>query len=210
VWGAIALVAIPSAVGIACLADLLTNVVLGPKWAEASPLMGALAAVGALHALHSSYWPMLLTRVGPKTVFLLAAWGGLLTIPVFGGLLYFAGLLPAIGGGIACGIAMLMIGARMLLNDLGGSGVALIVALVRPVIASCVMAGSILSFRGWLPDYTTWSAGLAEMMMMIAFGVLVFTVAVAAMWLVAGRPKGAESELISLVLLRIGKNATNG
>ena len=44
VWGVIALLAIPSAIGIGCLAQLMTMVVLGPKWVRRSAAHCALAA----------------------------------------------------------------------------------------------------------------------------------------------------------------------
>ena len=79
VWGTIALIAIPAAVGTACVAEPLTSVLLGPKWHEAAQLIGRLAIIGAIEALNSCYWPMMLTRVGPKTVFMLSALGVILT-----------------------------------------------------------------------------------------------------------------------------------
>ena len=131
VWGVIALLAIPSAVGIACLAQLMTLVVLGPKWVEAAPLIGALALIGALQALNSCYWPMLLTRLGPRTVFRLAALGVAVTIPVFGVVLWTFGLMPAIAAWILCGVVMLFVGARWLLNDLGHSMLPLAARVVQ-------------------------------------------------------------------------------
>ena len=69
VWGVIALLAIPAAAGTACLAGMIVDVVLGPKWLPAIPLMSLLAVIGALQAMLSCYWPVILTRLGPKANF---------------------------------------------------------------------------------------------------------------------------------------------
>lgn len=203
VWGVIALLAIPSAVGIACLADLMTHVVLGPKWAEAAPLMGALAAIGALQALNSCYWPMLLTRLGPKTVFKLAAWGVSLTIPAFGIVLWTSGLMPAIAAWLLCGVLMLFVGARLLLEDLGGSVAPLVRALFRPAVGAAAMAAFLLALQGTISIGQNWFAGLSALLTLVLFGALVYVATVGCLWNLAGRPQDGEGELLSIVLSRL-------
>jgi len=208
VWGVIALLAIPSAVGMACLAPLMTMVVLGPKWAEAAPFIGALALIGALQALNSCYWPMLLTRLGPRIVFRLAALGVGLTIPVFGIVLWTAGLMPAIASWILCGIVMLFVGARWLLKDLRGSMLPLLGALVRPAVAAAAMAASLLVVQSAYPAGQSWLTGLAALLGLVVFGALVYGVTVGCLWLVGGRPRdSAEGELSFIVMSRIGRDA---
>ncbi len=203
VWGLIALLAIPSAVGTACLAELMTGVVLGPKWVAAAPLMGALAAIGALQALNSCYWPMLLTRLGPKTVFKLAAWGVGLTIPVFGIVLFTSGLMPAIASWIICSVVMLFIGARLLLMDLGGSFAPLLQALIRPGVGAAVMAASLVAVQANVSIDQHWFAGFGALLMFVAFGAVVYAATVGGLWFAVGRPQAAEGELLFLVISRI-------
>lgn len=198
VWGVIALVAVPSAVGIACLADLMTVVVLGEKWAGAAPLIRVLAAVGALQALHACYWPMLLTRRGPKTVFQLAAWSVGLTLPVFVVLLWTLGLIPAVWGAIACGCVMLVVGARMLLMEMRRSGWPLLIALIRPILGSAFMAIGVLVALHSIGNQESWLVKLWVMLAAMVVGAGIYAATVFLLWLLAGRPVGAESELISL------------
>jgi PST family polysaccharide transporter len=205
VWGVIALLAIPSAVGIACIAPLMTVVVLGPKWLDAAPYMGALALIGALQALNSCYWPMLLTRLGPRTVFRLAALGVALTIPVFGVVLWLAGLMPAIAAWIGCGVVMLFVGAKWLLDDLRQSMKPLLSALIRPVIASIAMAASLLAVQAVFPTAEQWTIGLLFLLGLVAFGAIVYAAALACLWLLAGRPHEGESELLFLAMSRLRK-----
>ncbi len=205
VWGVIALLAIPSAVGIACIAPLMTVVVLGPKWLDAAPYMGALALIGALQALNSCYWPMLLTRLGPRTVFRLAALGVALTIPVFGVVLWLAGLMPAIAAWIGCGVVMLFVGAKWLLDDLRQSMKPLLSALIRPVIASIAMAASLLAVQAVFPTAEQWTIGLLFLLGLVTFGGIVYAAALTCLWLLAGRPHEGESELLFLAMSRMRK-----
>ena len=207
VWGVIALLAIPSAVGIACLAQLMTRVVLGPKWADAAPLIAALALIGAIQALNSCYWPMLLTRLGPRTVFRLAALGAALTIPVFGVVLWTVGLMPAIAAWILCGVVMLFVGARWLLNDLRQSMVPLLRALFRPTFGAAAMAVSLISVQSVFPVGQQWLSGIAALLGLVGFGALVYAAAVGCLWMAAGRPHDAESELIFLLKARLSRAA---
>ena len=203
VWGVIALLAIPSAVGIACIAPLMTLVVLGPKWLDAAPFMGALALIGALQALNSCYWPMLLTRLGPRTVFKLAALGVAVTIPVFGVVLWFSGLMHAIAAWIACGVLMLFVGARWLLKDLRHGMGPLLKALVRPVIASGAMAASLMAVQSAFPAGDQWTIGLVYLLGLVLFGALVYVAALTCLWILAGRPHEGESELLFLAMSRL-------
>ena len=203
VWGVIALLAIPSAVGIACIAPLMTLVVLGPKWLDAAPFMGALALIGALQALNSCYWPMLLTRLGPRTVFKLAALGVAVTIPVFGVVLWFSGLMHAIAAWIACGVLMLFVGARWLLNDLGMSMKPLLLGLARPIIGAGVMAASLQAVQPIAPFGQAWFVGVASLLALVVFGVLIYAAAVGSLWFLLGKQGDAEDELIFLLRARL-------
>jgi lipopolysaccharide exporter len=200
VWGVVALLAIPSSVGIACLADPITSIVLGEKWAGAAPLIRVLAAVGAMQALHACYWPIMLTRLGPKTVFNLALWSVMLTLPVFVILLWTSGLLVAIGGSVVCGLVMLVVGARLLVRDLGYRVMPLITGLVRPVLGSMIMATAVLYLVEWLPAAQSWTVGIAVLLISMLAGLVVYASAIWGLWWVSGRPVSAERELWKLVI----------
>ena len=200
VWGVIALLSIPSAVGIACIADLVTSVVLGPKWTEAAPLMQLLAGTGAVQAMRSCYWPMLLTRAGPRTVFLLAVASVSLTLPAFTLGLVFQGIDTAIIAWIASSTFMLFVGARVLLSDLGQSWVPLVRALIRPALGAMTMAAFLAVLDTMFPPSTRWVPDAVYLVASILLGALVYISTVALLWLLAGRPREAETELLSVAL----------
>jgi O-antigen/teichoic acid export membrane protein len=203
VWGAIALLALPSAVGTACLADLISRIVLGPKWVGASPLIASLAVLGALQALYSCFWPMILTRRGPKTIFLLTAFRVGISVPAFGAVLWLFGLLPAIGAWIACWVLVILAAASVLLKDLDGTSAPLLKGMVRPALSVVVMAASLGAMQAILPATTTIPGGFAQVLLLIASGAAVYGGSVICLWLVAGRPVGAETELLNVVMSRV-------
>jgi PST family polysaccharide transporter len=205
VWGVVALLAVPSAVGIICIAGLVTSVVLGPKWADAAPLMGLLGAIGAIQAMSSCYWPMLLTRVGPKTLFLFSAVGVSLSLPAFALALHYQGLREAIVAWIICAIFMQFVGARLLISDLRGSWAPLVRGLFRPALASAAMAAFLTALDAAFPASSRWSSDVAYLLASVASGAAVYVAVVAALWLLAGRPKEAESELLYVAMSRLRK-----
>jgi O-antigen/teichoic acid export membrane protein len=199
VWGTIALIAIPAAVGVASVAELLTSVLLGPKWREAAQLMGPLAVIGAIEALNGCFWPMLLTRFGSKTVFLLSSLGVCLKLPVFGVALWVFGLMPAIGAWIACSMLTLLLGGRLLLRDLGRGMTPLLLNLVRPVAGASLMAGALWGAQHLLPSVESWIGEFLLLVLLVAGGALVYILTVWFLWWLSGGPNTAERELVSLL-----------
>lgn len=210
VWGTIALLAIPAAAGVAAVAELLTSVLLGPQWREAAQLMGALAVTGAIEALNSCYWPMLLTRLGPRTVFMLAGLGVCLKLPAFGVALWAFGLIPAIGVWIALSTVMLLLGAKVLLRDLDGSMKPLLVSMVRPIAAAALMAVAVLGAQRLLPPAGSWIGEFVSLLLLVAGGALVYLLSVWGLWRLAGCPASAEGELVALVRARLTRGAGRG
>jgi O-antigen/teichoic acid export membrane protein len=198
VWAVVALIALPSAVGVACLADPMIRVVLGSQWTQAAALVTPLAAIGVLQALHGCYWPMLLARRGPRSVFMLSALGATLTLPVFVLLLWRLGLLAAIVGTVVCGIIMLFAGAWLLLHDLRGRAAPLFAALARPALGSAAMAASIMALRGQIDFGVSWIGQLLALIVLVGLGAFVYFAVVTLLWSAIGRPDSAERELITM------------
>jgi O-antigen/teichoic acid export membrane protein len=210
VWGVIALLAIPAAAGTACLAGMIVEAVLGPKWLPAIPLMSLLAVIGALQAMLSCYWPIMLTRLGPRANFQFTAVSVALSIPSFAIALWIAGLEAAISTWIASAAIMIVVGARLVVRDLHGSYAPLLRALIRPGVATAVMSASILILIPDLPVIEQWGGKAVLLVGLVAFGVLVYSVAVGCLWLMAGRPAGAERELLFVIAARLASKRTSG
>jgi hypothetical protein len=57
----------------------------------------------------------------------------------------------------------------------------------RPICAAVVMAGAVVNLQWFWPDIS-----VAALLAQVALGVVSFGMAMAALWLAAGRPDGAE------------------
>jgi PST family polysaccharide transporter len=141
---------------------------------------------------------MMLTRLGPKMVFLLSAAGVGLTLPAFGITLWAFGLMPAIGAWITCSVVMLFVGAKLLLRELGGRLSALLGHLIRPLIGSAAMALVVLAIKGVLPVGAAWVGDLAFLLLLALAGALSYVLSVWVLWQLAGRPATAELQVLSV------------
>jgi PST family polysaccharide transporter len=148
---------------------------------------------------------MLLTRTGPRTVFLLAVASVLLTLPAFTLGLVFQGVNTAIVAWIASSTFMLFVGARVLLSDLGQSWMPLVKALIRPALGAMTMAAFLAVLDTMFSPSTRWVPDAVYLVASILLGAFVYISTVALLWLLAGRPREAETELFSVALGRFRK-----
>jgi lipopolysaccharide exporter len=188
----LALFALPAAAGIYAVAGYLVPVALGAKWLGAVPLVQILAMFGAIELFHSSMCAVLIATGHPHAV----VKGNLAFV------LILAVLLTALMGPFgATGAALAVVGASILSTPVyllairthtGIGPVAFLGAVVRPLAASAVMVGVL---RAVFPAHDP-SMRLVETALVlagaVALGVLVYTAAVALLWLAARRPRSVE------------------
>ena len=199
VWGAVALVALPSAAGIYCLSGLITRVILGPKWVGIESLLGLLALLGASHAMLSAFWPFVLALKGPKAVFVIAFGGCLLSIPLFAALLVFHGLHSAVVGSIASSwLYVAGIGGWLARSQRVGA-LTLCVPLIRPGLATGLMVAALLVTQPGTWLVTSWSGELASLVLGVVLGACVYAVSLILIWLLSGRPSGAERDVLEML-----------
>ena len=204
VFGFTALITMPTAFGIFAIAPTLVDVILGPKWMDAAPILSVLGFVGAIEALRGACGPVLLASGIPRAV----------TVTL---LIYIALLLPASVflitsiGIIGVAYAML-IGSCLstpyvfwrtirVLNARTGQ---LFELTWRSITASFIMAILVAELRNWLehdsgPSFTT-------LVTTVCFGAIVYAAIVSALWHFAGRPPSAEHETYSMLRSRFTRN----
>ena len=155
-----------------------------------------LAPIGTLQAMVSCFWPILLTRRGPRANFRLAALGLALSIPAFAIALWQVGLVAAIWAWIGALVVVVCAGVHMLSRELRGSYKQLLLALARPVIGAATMAAALLAVLVTISPPDQWILKAMTLLLLVAFGVLVYTATVASLWFLSGRPQSAEAELL--------------
>ena len=190
--GMLALIAVPAATGIFALAPYIVPVLLGAKWLAGVPLMEILAFNGGLLLFHSSICTVLIANGHPDRV---TKTNGLYVVML---LILFGLLVPNYGvtGAAIAALVTSILGTPIYLyqvrHSVGVPASVFFGAALRPVIAALAMAGMIRwLLPEWSPDMNH-AISIGWMMAGVAIGITAYAVIILLLWLLAGRPAGAE------------------
>jgi len=183
------LIGIPAGVGLAMVAEEAVALLLGTKWLPAVPFVQALALVGALSAISTSGGYVLLT-LGRISQVALLSWlqigfflvGSFLLFPQADAQMLATIRLSTVGAGLALTLLLLK-GAltNLTLRDIFST-------ISRPVLAAATMAGAL-----YLVDQHLTFHVLPMLTIKILLGSTSYTLMVLLLWILAGRPIGAEA-----------------
>jgi len=203
VYGNIALIIIPSAVGIIGLAPLLVPVLFGEVWFNAVDIVKIIALSSAMTALINSTHHIYLAQTKQKIITALSITGLLIFLPT---LYYLVPLFGAIGAAYAIlikNIVIFPVTILVLMKQLKLTMSELSSIFYRPIISSVIMY--------LIVDYSLMIMTLNfENVMNIFFlmgfvieGVFLFILIILFMWWLAGKPNGAEKNLIYIISNKI-------
>ena len=210
VMGAVFLLALPASVGIALVAEPMVRVLLGDNWTEAVPVIRILAFVGAVMSVTSNnvsaYFALGRTGLPPlimaTRIVILVPLLFVLTRPFGLAGAAFAELI-ATGASLAVSIPMLLSTLKLGLRDY-------LAALWRPAIASAAMSAVVHFLLGYLRGNSTLVDAAVQLASGIAAGALAYTACILLLWAAAGRPEGAESQILRRILAVIAKLRRSG
>lgn len=193
--GFASLLALPAGLGLSAIAAPLIRLALGPGWDQAVPVLQVLGVAGSI---------LVLGHLSQHLLSAHALLGRLVGITLGGAVLRVALLLmlipmwgavgAAVGVALAIGVEQGMILA-MAAWRFGIGIVALLRQIWRPAVATAAMSAVLWTTGlGWVPlgDGTA-AIRVAES---VAVGGMVFGLSLLAVWLTAGRPAGAEADLL--------------
>ncbi len=189
----IGIFAIPAAVGIAVLAELIVAVLLGPKWVEAGPLIRILGISGAIAAMETNIASVYLALKRPQILTRLFSFYVTLLIVL---LLVFSrqwGMIGAAWAILAAALINLPVYYAAMFRTLKLKMPQFLAVIWRPVAGSAVMYGVLNYGLGLLTSSQLAIPSLISLLAAVMLGVLVYTVIVLLLWIVSGRPRGAES-----------------
>jgi lipopolysaccharide exporter len=198
VVGLVWVIALPAALGIAAVAPLLIAVLLGQKWLDVIPILQvlSLSAVGFVLSTNVTY---IFLAVGkPKLTTVVNFTTAVLFVP---GLIYLAHRYGAIGAAYAYGLTaltMLPINYGIVCALLKLRVWRIAAVTWRPLGAALAMSWAVRS----MPDPSLSGNSLAlapALLTQVAVGVVVYVIALASLWLLAGRPAGAESAILAFL-----------
>jgi O-antigen/teichoic acid export membrane protein len=199
------LIVIPTAVGMACLADLIVAVILGAKWSASTPLLPILGVLGTLQACRAVTDPVLLATGKPRMIATLSLLFVGTAFPAFALLLYTTNLTTATWGLVLGGFVSVVAGFSVALKELAGRWTTLLLTLIRPLLGSGVMAAAVMGTRALLPQTQGSLSSLPLMLAMMLLGAVVYVGTVLALWSLRGKPDGAERELLDIAGRFLGR-----
>jgi len=200
VFQVIAVVSLPAAAGLACLADLFVLVLLGDKWLSVIPLMAPLALFGAIRSLQATFGTTFLALGQQHLSAKLMALYIVLAFPVFAWLLTAYDLTTAAWGLTAVYLATGTFNITLLRARLQLPAMRILAALVRPVAASLAMMAALYALRTTSYGHPeALGSQLALLGALVAVGAIVYTLALLLLWNLSGREEGAEARLLRLL-----------
>lgn len=191
------LLAVPMGVGTSVVSGPFISLVVGQRWVDAAPLMAVLAIAVIPVAPGLISGALLTAQARLKTLCIITSIAALLRAGLAIAITSHYGLM-----GIVLGASVLALMENIALVRAAGhaSGVTLLRLLAaswRPVVAAGVM---VLVLKGaglaWLPPPPAAREAAAALIGASTLGAATFTAAAAALWLLAGRPQGAETDAL--------------
>jgi lipopolysaccharide exporter len=193
--GSAALLTLPAGVGLSLVAEPLVALAFGSGWEPAVPV---------LRILSLSFTIMVFGHLSLHLLSAHALLGRLVGITLAGAAVRVALLLLLIphfglaGAAMGAAIAVVLEQALMVVTALRRFDVGLrrLMRLIwRPVLAACAMAAVLVAGGlGWSDD-----SGVPALAEAVAGGGAVYTVVLLASWVLAGRPVGAETDVLALL-----------
>jgi O-antigen/teichoic acid export membrane protein len=205
VTGLIALLIIPAGLGIAATAQLLIPAVLGDKWLSAIPIVQILSFYGVLAALSSVFGPTFMAMGRPRMLSVFTVVNVVLFVPavIYGALT--ADVIGAAWGCLAVVSVMMPASHWMAARALGTRVSEITRQLWRPFVAGGVMYLAVSSFVAWSGVPAGSLDAIPPLIGAVSMGVAIYPLCLAGLWLLAGRPEGAERLVISEVKARMAR-----
>jgi len=202
VLGIIALVAIPAGAGLGVLSDLFVSVVLGARWLESAPIVTIISFFGVTMALQTNTGAVFMALRQPKLQALVHGCTVAALLPLLVVWSRHDGIRGAALAFAVSGIGSLLASYALAKQRLGVPYARFVAVLWRPVVGSIGMLAILrLANASTAPWFgSTAAQGLAKLIALVTVGAIVYLLLVAACWLATGRSKGAETELMDIVL----------
>ncbi len=203
--GLTAFVTLPASVGLALVGLPLVQLMLGPAWMDAAPLLAVFAVGSAFsvfgHACHAQFDAFGMLKQDFAVILFAAAARGILV----------AALVPAyglMGGAVGFALSLALESIAYLVTkrySLPGSLRGLAGVAIRPLLAT----GGMTAIVKWLDLVSPGPSGSIEhdlvgrLALAVVAGAGTYVILILVLWWLAGRPAGLETDVVALARQRI-------
>ena len=197
------LVSAPLTLGIGVVADPLVKLTLGSQWLGAIPLIQVLCVGDFLQLITAAASPIYIATGRPQYTMILHGGTALATIP----LLIFATEWAGVLGAAYATLGVTVISSALdfvLVNRLLHLSISrLLAGCWRSVVSVIVMVAAVRELQALWPISQS-SGNLASMLIVaVAVGGVVYSVCGLILWILAGRPRGAERHLFEAIKMAL-------
>jgi len=189
---------LPAALGIAFVAPLLVEVVLGAHWLPMVPLLQLLAISSLLVSITVNNGFVYMACGRPEVMFVMNASRTVLFFLLLFPLLDTNGLLGIGQARLVTTVLMLVVVQIVMIRFLTLPFLALLSSLARPVVACSVMYGGLLLVQAFCGEL----GKAATLAMMVVAGAATYILVSLALWRLQGCPEGLESTVIAKLFPR--------
>lgn len=199
VFGIISLIAFPVAVGLYCLSGLIVSLLLGPQWVEAVPIMQIIGLAGLFAALQSNMYLVIVAIGQPKTNTVVSAWILMVSLPIVIIASQHYGVVGAAYAHLVAATISLLTIIFVFPRVTGIPKSSLFAVMWRPLLAACAMALALVQSAAALRDNLPNASNIMHLVVLVPTGAVSYACAAMVLWLLAGRPLGAEQMLIKQI-----------
>lgn len=192
VISSIALMALPAAIGIVSVAELLVPAALGWKWLEAIPIIQILAVYGTIRALQSNIPYIYLVLGMTKRITLIMSTQVLIQTTAMVPAVYMYGIQGAAWSYLGTTILLIPLNQYLVAQCLSLSATQFCRQLIRPLIASLMMMAVVVALKSQLVLRQETLDYVLALLLCVVSGALVYVSAMYVLWRMAGQPQGAE------------------
>jgi len=201
---ALAIIALPAAIGFAMVADLAVPLILGQQWVEAVPVIQFIGPVLGLQSLVLATQSYAMAQDRPQLIFWREMAFFFFRTPIFitGAIMY--GLIGAVAATALTGLGHLALNLHLYQRLSGAPFWQPLWVARRSLIGVAVMAALIVALRPALeslPDFVT-------LAVLVGTGGAAFVGTLIACWIAEGRPHGIETTIRDKFLARLLPKAT--
>ncbi len=201
VIGVTMIIIIPAAFGIIVVAEPVVFLALGPHWMSAVPLLKIMSLGAMIGTFSIISGTVLSSHAVLKSMFKIITISYIIGAPIFVLLTMKYGLIVGSIGGISWNILESILMSWKLFSLYQVRMISFILYIWRPVVASLIMS-LVLFETGFSHSVSEVSASqeIKALIVLIPTGIVSYISSVVVLWAISGKPKGAEYDVMSLVL----------
>ena len=192
-------VSVPIAIGVACTAELVIEILFGKQWIMAVDLLEVLALYTVIRACLAGTVSAVIAIGKPKFVALLSAIRFVILCPMLIWGVWVAGPIGAALALLASGIFRLIPNMVVITRVIGIRASRLFSAIWRTFVSTAVMAGIIYVVREYQIPTGEFLVSLFHFTILAGLGAVVYAVCLFLLWAMCRFPQGPEQRAITIV-----------